>query len=331
MLKYTPLILYLERSETLSKRIQYDIALVRKILSEIGLTLLSTEYKNMHDDLLIECRCGKPFTRNLKYILYRKRYWCLDCYNGRDGKHHIDSHEEFLEKVKKIHGDNYSFLTQYNGRKNDILVKCNKCDSEPFYKKAQSYLKENQYTDGCDSCTNRKLNIKKTHEQFVKEVYELVGDEYTVLSEYTNCREKVVIRHNCDKCSNNEYLISPTKFLYAKRRCPVCISSLGEKEIYDWCVNNKVDFIYQHTFEDCRNVFELEYDFFIPNKNISIEYQGKQHYEAVDWFGGEESFKKQQYRDDIKRKYCKDNGIFLLEIPYTDFDFIDDILEKYLL
>jgi hypothetical protein len=72
----------------------------------------------------------------------------------------------------------------------------------------------------------------------------------------------------------------------------------------------------------------LRFDFFIPTQNIAIEYQGKQHYEPIEIFGGEQAFKLQQKKDDIKRKYCSKSQINLLEIPYWEFDCIDDILLK---
>ena len=52
-------------------------------------------------------------------------------------------------------------------------------------------------------------------------------------------------------------------------------------------------------------------------KNIGIEYQGKQHYEPVEFFGGEEQFLLNQKRDNIKREYCDKNNIPLLELKYT--------------
>jgi hypothetical protein len=51
-----------------------------------------------------------------------------------------------------------------------------------------------------------------------------------------------------------------------------------------------------------------------------IEYNGIQHYEIIEFFGGEDGFRKSQQRDTIKMKYCKDNNIPLLIIPYTETD-----------
>lgn len=65
------------------------------------------------------------------------------------------------------------------------------------------------------------MAIKKTHEQFIAEVKEIVGAEYTVLGRYINTSEKIMFKHNHDLCENHEYLASPNKFLQG-RRCPQC-------------------------------------------------------------------------------------------------------------
>lgn len=58
-------------------------------------------------------------------------------------------------------------------------------------------------------------------------------------------------------------------------------------------------------------------DIFLPSQNIAIEYQGKQHFEAVEMFGGQEALTRTVERDKRKRQLCADNGVVLLEWPYT--------------
>lgn len=58
-------------------------------------------------------------------------------------------------------------------------------------------------------------------------------------------------------------------------------------------------------------------DIFIPSVNVGIEYQGKQHYEPVEFFGGIERFLEGQARDEKKRALCKEHGVTLIEWPYT--------------
>ena len=58
-------------------------------------------------------------------------------------------------------------------------------------------------------------------------------------------------------------------------------------------------------------------DIFIPCLHLAIEYQGKQHYEPVEFFGGKENFERTKNRDQRKKILCENNAIKLLQWPYT--------------
>lgn len=103
-----------------------------------------------------------------------------------------------------------------------------------------------------------------------------------------------------------------------------CLKSKGENLIRRILQEHNINFIQQYSFEDLKNPktnSNLKFDFaiFLSNTDfpILIEYQGIQHYKEVEYFG---SFKESQYRDNLKRQYCKNNNLILLEIPYWDFD-----------
>lgn len=121
------------------------------------------------------------------------------------------------------------------------------------------------------------------------------------------------IKFKCKKCGFQwEGLLSTV------HRCPNCEKYyLGERNIREILLENNQTFEEQYKFQDCKNIRPLPFDFYLPDKNVCIEYQGRQHYMAVDYFGGVDSFNKQQYNDNIKRQYCIENNIELIEIPYT--------------
>lgn len=73
---------------------------------------------------------------------------------------------------------------------------------------------------------------------------------------------------------------------------------------------------------------QLSYDVFVCGLNIAFEYQGKQHFEPVELFGGEENFKKQQERDKIKKELSEKNGIQLIYINYWEDINVNLIKEK---
>ena len=75
----------------------------------------------------------------------------------------------------------------------------------------------------------------------------------------------------------------------------------------------------------------MKFDFAIfdgQNLRALIEYDGEQHFKAIDKWGGEEKLLIQQERDKRKDEYCKENEIPLIRIPYTDFRILN---EEYLL
>lgn len=106
------------------------------------------------------------------------------------------------------------------------------------------------------------------------------------------------------------------------RSCGCLNSSSNEKFIAKYLSENKIQFISQYTFDDCRskNNYKLRFDFALLNDSgevfYLIEYDGKQHYEMVPHFGGEQELNNTIERDLIKDNYCKKNHIPLLRLPY---------------
>jgi hypothetical protein len=104
----------------------------------------------------------------------------------------------------------------------------------------------------------------------------------------------------------------------------------SENEIYAFVNDLFADYeAYQHFSPEWLSPKHL--DVYIPHLQFAIEYQGKQHYEPIEFFGGEDAFRQIQVRDRIKAKLCKDNNIKLLCIRYDDenpeqtiLDFIHD-------
>ena len=74
----------------------------------------------------------------------------------------------------------------------------------------------------------------------------------------------------------------------------------------------------------------FQVDFYLPDGNVVIEYNGEQHYMPVESWEGVPGFLKQQKRDATLRKYCKKHGYRLIEIPYTELRHIEEILEQEL-
>lgn len=100
--------------------------------------------------------------------------------------------------------------------------------------------------------------------------------------------------------------------------------SLGELKIKRILQENNIFFKEQIKIDGLQGeTLALSFDFAILNefKDITclIEYQGEQHFHPINFFGGDEKYQKQCKYDNLKRQYCLNNHIKLIEIPYTDY------------
>ena len=130
------------------------------------------------------------------------------------------------------------------------------------------------------------------------------------------------------KCSfcNSDFYVSPNA--RSTVGCPSCsTTSTGEEKIKKFLDDNNIDYQYQKTFDGLKDKNPLHCDFYLEKYNLVIEFQGIQHYKSIGFFGGDKSLISQQSRDNIKREYFKENNIFLLEIPYYDFNNIEEMLK----
>ena len=135
-----------------------------------------------------------------------------------------------------------------------------------------------------------------------------------------------------EKCFNLEWLAT-INHRNNGSGCPYLITYKGEEYIKQYLQNNNISFNVQQKFSNLLGTGsgQLSYDFSIPNEKygyVLIEYNGIQHYEANDYFGGEEKFKIQKEHDKRKRDYAKKHGYKLITVKYT-YDTYESV-EEYL-
>ena len=119
--------------------------------------------------------------------------------------------------------------------------------------------------------------------------------------------------------------------------CPKCLHSISSGEILITSLLKElnINFIPQKSFDTCRfpNTNALaRFDFYLPDFNIIIEFNGKQHYYSNDWLS--DGLEKTQYRDNYKIQWCKKNNIKLIIIPYTEQkklnkEYLEKLIKSY--
>ena len=237
---------------------------------------------------------------------------CPECFGT-----HLKTTEEFKKEVYDLVEDEYEVLDEYVNSYTPINMKHNKCEYV-YPVRPSSFLRGSR----CPECFGTHL---KTTEQFKKEVYEKVGDEFEVLGKYINNKTPLEIKHSECGCT---YLIRPNDFL-RRYRCPKCSSRKGESAIIKILEKYNITYLHNKPYSGCKYKSLLRFDFLIfDNNNLKLicEFDGEQHFKPVEIYKGEDGFLETQVRDEIKNRYCSDNQIPLLRIPYWEFDNIDVIL-----
>ena len=233
------------------------------------------------------------------------------------------THEQFIQELSIVH-PNIIVLNKYTTAKTKIECLC-AVDGYRWDTKATNLL--SGY--GCPVCGSKRTGLKKrkTNEQFVLEM-SLINPDIELLEPYTTCHSK--IKCKC-KLDGYEWYGMPSNLL-RKEGCPLCCTSKGEREITKYLKENKLEYQPQIMFDGLLGVGngKLSYDFYIPQYNLLIEYQGEQHFESVEHFGGKEQLLVQQEHDKKKREYAYNNEYNLLEISYTDINNIYEIITEYI-
>ena len=174
---------------------------------------------------------------------------------------------------------------------------------------------------GCPMCSNR---IPKTTESFRDEILQ-INPLVEVIGDYVNVKTRLQCR--CVACGN-EWETSPASLLGGSG-CPACSQSHGERAIKIWLDMHDINYSTQKKYDDCKDERQLPFDFYLPDYDTLIEYDGEQHYRPVDFFGGEPAFQKLVRHDSIKAAYCERNNINLLRIPYNED--VNTTLNNYIL
>lgn len=210
------------------------------------------------------------------------------------------TNEEYIKKCKEKHKNRCTYeKTKYINSATPIIVTCKKHGD--FEVNPRTHL--NHY--GCPKCN--KFSNTKT-EVFIEKANKIHCGKY----DYSKINLKNL--HSIIR------IVCPIHGDFEQRAdhhlegcgCEICSESKLEKNIKNILINESIN------FEQHKRIGFLgrqHLDFYLPKYNIGIECQGEQHYEAIEYFGGEKAFIKQKTRDKIKLQLCEKHGV---KIIYCD-------------
>lgn len=232
--------------------------------------------------------------------------------------------KEKTELARKIHKYKYSYelingLPKIiNHEKYDII-----CPEHGVFN--MRWTNHTNMKQGCPKCnTAGRKSLNK--QQIIKQIKDLNTEfkyDWNSLKGYYNNSFRI-------KCSKHGWFHQQPSNHLQGQRCRKCNNSKGEDKIEELLKLNNIEFETQKSFPNLKMNQSLLFDFYIPELNLCIEFDGELHFKPVKFFGGEEEFKRIKKSDSMKNKYCKENNIKLLRIPYTEYNNIEEILNKIL-
>jgi ssDNA-binding Zn-finger/Zn-ribbon topoisomerase 1 len=239
---------------------------------------------------------------------------CPECGYLKSAKSNQKGWEIVLSMFTSVHGARYSYDgDSYTDVSKKIRILCGKhgwFEQKPYQHYGGS---------GCNQCAIEEVHERQkiVFEEFVRRSIAMHGDRY----KYIQRDWKDIFSPIRIQCSKHGDFLQIPRDHYRGSGCPKCISSRGENEIRSILENLKIRFEEQKTFENLTHKSKLKCDFYLPDFNLVIEFNGLQHYEPISVFGGLDGLKETQKRDTIKYNYLISNDIKLIIVKFD----IEDI------
>lgn len=228
--------------------------------------------------------------------------------------------EQFIDRARGVHGDRYDYrLACYTGGHSKVVIICPQ--HGPFRMKAYRHLSGR----GCRKCAFERIGRARqlSFWDFLERVIRVHGMgryEYQ-LEGFVNAHSKIPIR-----CPQHGVFHQSVATHLKGTGCPRCIQSKGECRVRQVLEDLGVDFKEQIRFPACRDWGTLPFDFFVPSHRLLIEFDGRQHYDNSEHWGGREKLAETQRHDRIKDRFAAENGYRLLRIPHWELERIEDIV-----
>lgn len=286
------------------------------------------DYKNKIKKVIIICSEHGEFRQSM-YNHINCKQGCPKCANILIGqKKKENAKTTFIEKANKKHKNKYDYsLLNYTDSNSLIQIIC------PIHGVFEQRAMTHLTGCGCQTCgiEHKQTNLLSLSE-FLEKAKNIHGEKYNYEQVIYNGTERKVII----KCSiHGEFKQTPHNHISNKQGCPNCKKSFGHDNVKYYLTEKKISFIEEHWFDNCRNPKTnrlLRFDFYLPDFNICIEFDGIQHQTPFSFSSDQteetklKNLLELQYRDNIKNEYCKNNEVELIRIPNIYRERVSDYL-----
>lgn len=270
------------------------------------------EYINTYTKVKIICRTHGMFEQTPKNHL--RGCNCPKCSSYLKSGRNLTKND-FINKSSKIHKNKYDYsLVVFINTREKVKIIC------PIHGVFEQIPLHHYQGNGCQKCSNKM----KTLDEFLdksKQIHDLKYDYSLVNYVDTNTKIKII-------CPIHGVFEQTPKHHYNGSGCPRCKNSKGESIISTFLKKENIKFIPQKKFDDCKLKYSLPFDFYLPDYNTCIEYDGEQHFKPILVFGGEEEYENLLIRDKIKSDYCEERQILLIRIKYDDKNKLETLKTK---
>ena len=274
---------------------------------------------------LCQCNCGNFFTGDAYYLLSGRTQSC-GCKKTEAQLNSFKNSKRYIDLTGHQFGK-WKVLEEVEDRRSSNLHRLWRCQCEcgKIKEVDTSSLKSgNSKSCGCDN-----------HNRLGKSEKNLLGKtfgELTVIEQTNKSDKNNGIIWKC-KCSCGNICYKTTSGLRKSliNSCGCVLSSKGCYDIEQLLKSNNIEYIKEYKFQDCKNINPLPFDYFLPQYNILIEFDGEQHFFDKPHF---EPLQQIRHKDMIKNFYCFNNDLTLIRIPYNYTEIkIEDLLinSKYIL
>lgn len=231
----------------------------------------------------------------------------------------------FVDKALEKFGDRFDYsVLDYKGARELGCILCRK-HNVLFSQNIASHLRG---TLGCPGCVKEETERKRIQLQtnFITRATVIHGGkfDYSKVFYKSNTKDVIII---CPV--HGEFLQQPVTHL-RRRGCSMCSLSVGENKIKTFLDSINMEYIREKTFDGCRIKNPLRFDFYLPCRNMCIEFDGMQHFKPIGMFGGKKYLDNLRVHDEVKNKYCEKFGIRLVRIPYDRIYKAEKLLQKEL-